>query len=98
MLTSRQVKGEAVVLQILPTGFPVVFFLPNFLVGIYELWSKITDLPFKNFKNVYRKESTLVGLTYKNGFRHGTCMVRVYDKKLASFVLMGLKYIGDTQI
>lgn len=62
-----------------------------------KFWSKTLGLPLENFKNAYKKESTLKGLTYKNGFRHGTCMIRIYNKKLASFVMMGLKYIGDTQ-
>ncbi len=60
-----------------------------------KFWSNITNVSLDNFRKVYRKDSSLSGLTYKNGFRHGTCMVRVYDNKLARFILMGIKYIGD---
>ena len=60
-----------------------------------EYWSHVLGLPLKNFRKTYKKTSVLTGLSYKNGFKHGTCMVRVYDKNLASFVLMGIKYIGD---
>jgi hypothetical protein len=63
-----------------------------------EYWSKITGVPLARFTRSYIKKSTLVGLTYKNGFRHGTCMVRVFDRYLARSVLMGIKYIGDTQV
>lgn len=60
-----------------------------------NFWSDVLKIPIKNFRKTYVKDSTLTGLTYKNGFKHGTCMVRVYDKKLVSFILMGIKYIGD---
>lgn len=58
-----------------------------------KFWSDVLKISLENFRKTYRKDSALTGITYKNGFKHGTCMVRVYDKKLASFVLMGLKYI-----
>ncbi len=60
-----------------------------------NFWSDVLKIPIKNFRKTYVKDSTLTGLTYKNGFKHGTCMVRVYDKKLVSFILMGIKYMGD---
>ncbi len=58
-------------------------------------WSNELRIPLKNFKKPYRKTSTLTGLTYKNGFGHGTCMVRVYDKRLATLVIMSIKYLSS---
>lgn len=62
-----------------------------------KFWSEVLNVPLENFRKTYRKETKLSGLTYKNGFGHGTCMVSVYDKKLATFILMSLKYLRDTQ-
>jgi hypothetical protein len=75
--------------------FRVVLHLYSDMNQIKEkiYWSKILKIPIKNFRKTYIKNSTLTGLTYKKGFKHGTCMVRVYDRKLAMFVLTSLQYI-----
>lgn len=61
-----------------------------------RFWAKELGLPISNFTKPYVKKSNLIGLTYKNGFGHGTCMIRYYDQKLADYVAMSLKYIKDT--
>lgn len=60
-----------------------------------EFWSKTLNIPSSQFKKPYVKKSTLVGLTYKNGFGHGTCNMMVSDAILRKRVLMGIKSIGD---
>lgn len=60
-----------------------------------EFWSKTLRIGIENFRKTYTKETKLSNITYKNGFGHGTCMIRVYDKELKSLILMCLKYIGD---
>lgn len=62
-----------------------------------KFWMKELGLPKSCFKKSYIKRSNLSGLTYKSGFGHGTCNVRVYSKELHDYVLMGLKYIKDIQ-
>ncbi|MEI6238433.1 MAG: helix-turn-helix domain-containing protein [bacterium] len=59
-----------------------------------EFWSKTLKIGVENFRKTYTKETKLSNITYKNGFGHGTCMIRVYDKELKSLILMCLKYIG----
>ncbi len=62
-----------------------------------KYWSDTLNIPLTNFKKTYRKKSNLSDLSYKNGFGHGTCMVRIYNKKLFNLIMMGIKYLGDTQ-
>jgi hypothetical protein len=60
-----------------------------------NFWSKELGLPVSNFTKPYVKKSNLLDLTYKNGFGHGTCMIRYYDQKLADYVAMALKYLKN---
>lgn len=59
-------------------------------------WSKILGLPKSCFKKPYIKKSKLSGLTYGNGFGHGTCMLRYGSRELTDRVMMSLRYIRDS--
>jgi hypothetical protein len=61
-----------------------------------SFWSKELGLPASSFTKPYIKKSNLTDLTYKNGFGHGTCMVRYYDQKLSDYIAMALKYLKNT--
>lgn len=63
-----------------------------------KFWSEQLELPVHLFKKPYVKESTLSGLTYKRGFGHGTCNVRVFNRDLAEYVHMAMKYIAVMKI
>lgn len=60
-----------------------------------KFWSKETGLSRKRFHRPWIKDSNLTDITYKNGFGHGTCHVRVYSRELYDYVIMGLKFIRD---
>lgn len=62
-----------------------------------KFWMKQLNLPKSCFRKSYVKESNLSNLSYKSGFGHGTCNIRIYGKKLYDYILMGIKYIGDVQ-
>ena len=78
----------------------------NLVLHLYEdmdksreikFWMEQLGLPKSCFKKPYVKTSKLSGLTYKGGFGHGTCNIRIYNRKLYDYILMGIKYIGDIQ-
>jgi transcriptional regulator with XRE-family HTH domain len=58
-------------------------------------WSKTLGLPFENFRKTMFKKSTLIGLSYRNGFGHGTCMVRVFRTALFEKIMLSFKYFGN---
>ncbi len=60
-----------------------------------KFWSDTLKLPLSCFRKPYVKDSALSGLTYKNGFGHGTCNIRFYNRDLAERVHMGMKYLAD---
>jgi len=60
-----------------------------------RFWSKELDIPLSHFNKSYLKKTNLSGISYKNGFGHGTCQVRYCDKKLADFIMMSIKYFGE---
>lgn len=60
-----------------------------------QYWSKKLNLPVSSFTKPYCKKSNLIDLSYKNGFGHGTCMIRCYNQKLSSYIMMAIKYIGN---
>ncbi len=60
-----------------------------------RFWAKELNVPLKNFSRSYIKDSKISGLTYKNGFGHGTCAVRVYNGELERYIMMCLRYIRD---
>lgn len=59
-----------------------------------KFWSKELKLPEYSFKKPYVKTSTLSGITYKRGFGHGTCNIRIFNRDLAEYVHMGMKKIS----
>ena len=59
-----------------------------------KFWAHELELPTHLFKRSYIKKSTLSGLTYKRGFGHGTCNIRVYNRDLAEYVHTSMKYIS----
>lgn len=59
-----------------------------------EFWSKELKLSTHLFKKPYIKTSTLAGLTYKRGFGHGTCNIRIFNRDLAEYVHMGVKRLS----
>lgn len=59
-----------------------------------KFWSEELKLPVHLFKKPYVKASTLAGLTYKRGFGHGTCNIRIFNRDLAEYVHMGMKRIS----
>lgn len=66
--------------------------------NITKYWSQKLHLPKSAFNKAYIKESNFSGLTYKNGFGHGTCMVWVANRELNDYILMGIKRLQDTNI
>lgn len=60
-----------------------------------KYWSKKLNLPINSFVKSYIKESNFSGLTYKNGFGHGTCMVWLANREKNDYILMGIKRLQD---
>ncbi|MEK7136177.1 MAG: helix-turn-helix domain-containing protein [Patescibacteria group bacterium] len=58
-----------------------------------QFWCKELSLPEACFVKTYVKKSNLSGLTYKNGFGHGTCNILIYNQDLHEYVLSSLQYI-----
>lgn len=56
-------------------------------------WSNLLDIPQSQFRKSYIKSSPLSGLTYKNGFGHGTCNLMFGNIAFWEYVMMALKYI-----
>ncbi len=65
---------------------------------VSSYWSERLGIPRSQFRKPYVKTSTLSGLTYKNGFGHGTCNVIYGDIALWEYVLMALKHFGELGI
>lgn len=63
-----------------------------------NFWSKILNIKKSRFTKPYIKNSTKSSLTYKTGFGHGTCNVRIANAILCKKVLMGIKAIEDNFI
>lgn len=61
-------------------------------------WSEILEIPVEEFRKPYIKNSTLTGLTYKNGYGHGTCNLRFENMPLWEYITMALKYMRELHI
>lgn len=59
-------------------------------------WSKQLKFNRSQFRKPYIKTSTLTGLTYKNGYGHGTCTVRIEKMERWEYITMALQYLRDT--
>ncbi|OGM93359.1 hypothetical protein A2333_02875 [Candidatus Wolfebacteria bacterium RIFOXYB2_FULL_49_7] len=60
-----------------------------------NFWSKELGFKKDQFSNPYIKNSNKAALTYKVGFGHGTCNIRIGNVILRNKVLMGLKAVED---
>ncbi|MDP2668524.1 MAG: helix-turn-helix domain-containing protein [bacterium] len=60
-----------------------------------NFWAKTLGIPLQQFQKPYIKNSAMSGLTYKNGFNHGTCNAMIGDARLSERVLMGIKALSD---
>lgn len=58
-------------------------------------WSKTLGVPKASFYKPYIKKSKLAGISYRNGFGHGTCNARYLNQDMNDYVLCGLMQIGD---
>lgn len=58
---------------------------------ITNYWSLISGIPVSLFFKPYIKKTNLAGLSYKNGFGKGTCMIVVANKPLNDYILMGIR-------
>lgn len=63
-----------------------------------SFWSKTLNIKKSSFTKPYVKNSTKSSLTYKTGFGHGTCNVRIANAILCKKVLMGLRAIENNFI
>ena len=60
-----------------------------------QFWSNELGFSKSKFRRPWIKDSILIDITYKNGFGHGTCHVRVYSRELYDYIKMGLKLIRE---
>ncbi len=60
-----------------------------------NFWSKSLGLPREQFNKPYVKTSLAKNISYKNGFGHGTCNLRIFNARIAEQVLMGLKALQN---
>ncbi len=60
-----------------------------------NFWKKELILPHSCFGPAYVKKSKLLGLTYKNGFGHGTCNILIYNRDLNEYVMAALRYFRE---
>lgn len=58
-------------------------------------WANELKVKKIQFYKPYIKETKFSSITYTNGFGQGTCSVIYSNRKMADFVLMGLKRIQD---
>mgnify|MGYP001571614715 CR=1 FL=1 len=58
-------------------------------------WSRILGLSRKQFRRPYVKKSALSGLTYKNGYGHGTCNIRFENMTMWEYITMALKRMRE---
>lgn len=58
-------------------------------------WSDTLGVSKERFSRPYIKNSKLSGLTYKTGYRHGTCNIILSNGILSWRILTSLKVIED---
>lgn len=61
-------------------------------------WSKELNLPASCFRKPYVKNSNLADISYKNGFGHGTCNVRYFNKEMWQYIRMALKHVRGSRV
>lgn len=60
-----------------------------------NFWSNELRLDKSCFKRPWIKSSKMTNLSYKNNFGHGTCNILIYNTILATYTLMGIKFIAN---
>lgn len=60
-----------------------------------KYWKDELGLPRSCFGQIYTKKSRLTGLSYKNGFGHGTCNILIYNRDLSEYIMSGLRYLRE---
>jgi hypothetical protein len=60
-----------------------------------EFWSKSLSIDSSQFKKPHVKKSGLCDITYKSGFKHGTCNIIYRNKNLYLYVKTGLQFIRN---
>ena len=63
--------------------------------NVIDFWSKALKLPKANI-HPYIKKTLQSNISYRSGFSHGTCNVRIYSAKIARQVMMGLRALQDS--
>ena len=58
-----------------------------------KYWSSLLSIPQKQFRKPYIKASKLSGLTYKNGYGHGTCNVLVESMPMWEYITMAIQHL-----
>lgn len=58
-------------------------------------WSRELGVEKSKFNKTWIKSSNMSDLTYKNNFGHGTCNIILNDTLVATYVLMGIKFIAN---
>jgi hypothetical protein len=58
-------------------------------------WSQHLKIGKDSFKKSWVKSSNMSDLTYKNNFGHGTCNILIHNTILATYILMGIKFIAN---
>lgn len=61
-------------------------------------WSRELNLPVACFRKPYIKNSNLADISYKNGFGHGTCNVRYFNKEMWQYIRMALKHVRGSSV
>lgn len=60
-----------------------------------DYWSKTLGLSRSVFRRPYIKPSKTSDITYRTGFKHGTCNVVVSNQILRNYILMGIRYLQE---
>ncbi len=60
-----------------------------------QFWAQEIGLPISQFRTPSIKKTNRLGLSYKNGFNHGTCHIMLSNAIVSKKVHMGLKVLRD---
>ncbi len=63
-----------------------------------NFWSNRLKISKKFFEKPYIKDSSLIDLTYKNGFAKGTCNIRIFNRDKSEYIKQSLRYISQLDI
>lgn len=59
-------------------------------------WAQELNFSRAQFRSPHVKKSLLTGLTYKNGFGHGTCNLRFENMAMWEYITGALKYLHES--